>query len=144
MKRVLFVKALVLLNLWDSQFPPLGVSSWVPPLGDWPRIDISKWHSLFFLCIFTNFFGHLQQQFSHTHRHTNKRELRMYHRPPLIYVWNLTPENCLYVNDPCRILWFLMKAKPKTKKKFFSRHIMIWDRSLGTFFWNLLELGKSF
>ena len=33
MKRVLFVKALVLLNLWDSQFPPLGVSSWVRPLG---------------------------------------------------------------------------------------------------------------
>ena len=36
--------------------------------------------------------------------------------------------------QPCRILWFLMKVKPKTKNKFFSRHITIYDkRSLGTF-----------
>ena len=33
----------------------------------------------------------------------------------------------------CQILWFLMKVKPKTKNKFCSRHIMIYDkRSLGT------------
>ena len=40
---------------------------------------------------------------------------------------------CLFINYPCQIPWFLMKAKPKTKNKFFSRHIMIWDRSLRTF-----------